>query len=697
MIRVRRWHLPILLVSALALGLHASDVMPKPAPKTRTDNVKETLHGVELTDPYRWLEDQNAPETRAWIEEQNAHTQSLIKDLPARAEIKKRLTELTKIDTISIPTERGGKYFLTKRAADQDLSILYVRNGLNGKDEVLIDPHGMSADKTTSVGRVSQTLDGAWMAYGVRKGGEDETEIRILDVATKTDLKEVWPKARLGSFSFKPDKSGVYYSLVTQEGPRFKYHAMGTEVAADKVIFGENLKFGSSVGGGVTQDGKWLLLVVSYGSSADQTEIYLQDLANNGPINPIVTGIKARFSPGVGGDKLFIQTNYEAPNGKIYVADLKNPARENWKLIVPESDSPIQGYSLVGGKLAVSYLRDVKSQVRIFEPDGKHVRDITFPAIGSVGGVSGRWESNEAFYVFTSFHTPTTIYRYDMAKGTSEEWARLKVPVDTASLEVKQVWYESKDKTRIPMFIVHKKGLKLDGSAPTFLTGYGGFNLSQTPGFSSTAVLWAERGGVYAVPALRGGGEFGEKWHKAGMFENKQNVFDDFIAAAEWLIKNKYTSPAKLAISGGSNGGLLVGAALTQRPELYRAVICSYPLLDMVRYHKFLLARYWVPEYGSSEDPAQFKYIRAYSPYHNVKPGTKYPAVMIVTGDADTRVDPLHGRKMAALLQAANGGDRPILLHYDTKAGHSGGMAVSRTIENSADQHAFLFWQLGTK
>ncbi len=693
--RIRRWHLAILLVCALAL--HASDMAPKPAPKTRTDNVKETLHGVELTDPYRWLEDQNSPETRAWIDQQNEYTQSIIKDLPGRAEIKKRLAELLKIDVIGIPVERGGKYFLTKRAADQDLSILYMRNALKGEDVVLLDPHGLSADHTTSVNRLSLTLDGAWMTYGTRKGGEDELEIRIQDVATRQDLKEVWPKARYGGFSFKPDKSGVYYSLVTREGPRYKYHVMGTDPAGDKIIFGENLKFGSSVGGGVSQDGKWLLLVVSYGSSADQTEIYLQDLANNGPIKPVINDVKARFSPGIGGDKLFIQTNHEAPNGKIYVTDLKDPARENWKLILPESETPIQGYSLVGGKLCVSYLKDVKSQVRIFEPDGKHLRDIVFPSIGSVGGISGRWESNEAFYTFTSFHTPTTIYRYDMAKGTSEEWSRLKVPVDTASLEVKQVWYESRDKTKIPMYIVHKKGLKLDGNNPTYLTGYGGFNLSQTPGFNSTAVLWAERGGVFAVPGLRGGGEFGEKWHKAGMFGNKQNVFDDFIAAAEWLIKNKYTSSARLAISGGSNGGLLVGAALTQRPELYRAVICSYPLLDMVRYHKFLLARYWVPEYGSSEDPAQFKYIHAYSPYHNVKPGTKYPAVMILTGDSDTRVDPLHGRKMAALLQASNGGDRPVLLHYDTKAGHSGGMAISRTIETSADQHSFLFWQLGAK
>jgi len=335
--------------------------------------------------------------------------------------------------------------------------------------------------------------------------------------------------------------------------------------------------------------------------------------------------------------------------------------------------------------------------VGVFGPEGKHLRDIAFPTLGSVGGVNGRWDSQEAFFSFTSFHIPTTIYRYDVAKGNQEVWARLEVPINSERFEVKQVWYESKDKTKVPMFIVHAKGLKLDGSHPTLLTGYGGFNLSRTPGFSSLAALWVERGGVYAVANLRGGGEFGEEWHKAGMLEKKQNVFDDFLAAAEWLIKNGYTHPSKLAISGGSNGGLLVGAALTQRPDLFQAVVCAYPLLDMIRYHKFLVARFWVPEYGSSENPDQFKYIYAYSPYHHVKPGTKYPAVLFITGDSDTRVDPLHARKMAALLQSATGSDKPMLLHYDTKAGHSGGLPVSKQIDDLTDELSFLFWQLGVK
>ena len=351
--------------------------------------------------------------------------------------------------------------------------------------------------------------------------------------------------------------------------------------------------------------------------------------------------------------------------------------------------------SLAGGSVFVNYLREVRSSVKVFNGDGKPLRDIVFPSLGTVGSVYGRWNSGEAFFQFTSFHIPTTIYRYGVADGKQEVWARLNVPIQSDTIDVKQVWYESKDRTRIPMFLVHRKGLKLDGSHPTLLYGYGGFTQSLTPTFTPRAALWVERGGVFAMPNLRGGGEFGESWHKAGMLDKKQNVFDDFIAAAEWLVKNRYTQSSRLAISGGSNGGLLVGAALTQRPELFRAVVCSYPLLDMVRYHKFLIAKFWVPEYGSADDPQQFKFIHAYSPYHHVVAGTKYPAVLLITGDADTRVAPLHARKMAALLQSATGSDRPVLLHYDTKAGHVGGTApVSKRIEELADELSFLDWQL---
>ncbi len=436
---------------------------------------------------------------------------------------------------------------------------------------------------------------------------------------------------------------------------------------------------------------------MSHGASGDHVEVYYKDVEKDGPITPIVNDVKAAFNGPVRDGVLYLQTNWKAPNWRIVAVDLKNPARDNWREVIPESTAVLSGFSLVGGRMLVSYLENVSSRMKMFDLSGKLIRTIRFPAIGTASGMTGQWDRDEAFYVFSSFGYPTTIYRYRVSTGAQTVWRRINVPVNSQMIEVKQIWYESKDRTRIPMFLVHKKGLRLDGSRPTLLYGYGGFNVSLTPGFSAQAAYWAEKGGVYAMPNLRGGGEFGEAWHRAGMLDKKQNVFDDYIAAAEWLIKNRYTSASKLAISGGSNGGLLVGAAMTQRPELYQAVICAVPLLDMVRYHKFLVARFWVPEYGSSEDAEQFKYIHAYSPYHHVKKGEKYPAVMFVTGDADTRVAPLHARKMCALVQSATGSDRPVLLHYDTKAGHSGGLPVTKQIEDLTDQMSFLLWQLGVK
>jgi|GEM_PF-114489 len=686
----------IAALSSLAIWARAQGQAPKSPPKTRTDNIKDVIHGVVVVDPYRWLEDQKSSETRAWIDAQNQYTQSILSSLPGRERLKQRLTELMKIDTISMPSVRNGRYFFSKRQADQDLAVIYMREGLNGKDEVLIDPHPMSPDRTTSVSLMSVSKDGALIVYGVRQGGEDEVVLKLFDVDARKDLSDQMPKARYTGISIKPDRSGFYYSRHGSDGPRVYYHAIGTNPTGDEEIFGKGYGPDKIIGAGLSQDGRYLLITVFHGAAADKTELYYQDVARRGPITPIVNDIAASFTGSIAGDHLFLQTNWQAPNGRILAVDLAAPARANWREIIPaSSEAVIQGFSLAGGKLFVNYLQSVASRVKVFEPSGKHVRDIAFPSIGSVSGVSGQWDSDEAFFTFTSFHIPATIYRYDVAKGSQDVWARQEVPIKSDNFEVKQVWYESKDKTKIPMFIVHARGIKLDGSNPTLLTGYGGFNVSRTPGFSAQAAFWVESGGVFALPNLRGGGEFGEEWHRAGMLDKKQNVFDDFIAAAEWLIKNGYTKPSKLAISGGSNGGLLVGAALTQRPELFQAVVCSYPLLDMVRYHKFLVARFWVPEYGSSEDPDQFKYIYAYSPYHRVKKGEKYPAVLFITGDADTRVDPLHARKMTALLQAATGSGKPVLLSYDTKAGHSGGFPVSKQIENLTDEMSFLFWQLG--
>jgi prolyl oligopeptidase len=397
------------------------------------------------------------------------------------------------------------------------------------------------------------------------------------------------------------------------------------------------------------------------------------------------------------GPVFYVRTNLNAPKGRIIAIDTRKPERDNWKELVPQANDVLGGINVVNDMLVTSYLKDARTQLKIFDLNGKLVREVQLPGIGSASNIVGQRKDKEGFYSFQSYTTPSTIYRYDMVSGKSTVFRQPKVDMNPNDYETKQVFYTSKDGTRIPMFISHRKGLKLDGGNPTLLYGYGGFNSSQTPGFSVSNLVWMEMGGVFAVANLRGGGEYGEDWHQAGMKLKKQNVFDDFIAAAEYLIANKYTNPSKLAISGGSNGGLLVTAAMTQRPELFRAVVCSYPLIDMVRYHKFLVARFWVPEYGSSEDPSQFKYIHAYSPYHRVKPGTKYPAVLFITGDADTRVDPLHARKMTALVQAATGSDRPVLLHYDTKAGHSGGLPVSKQVEDLTDEMSFLFWQLGDK
>ena len=667
----------------------------KAPPATRVDNVTETLHGVTITDPYRWLEDQNSPETRAWINAQNEYSASVLGSLPFRGRIRERLTQLLKIDTITAPVARGGRYFLYKRRADQNQAAIYVRNGVNGKDELLLDPNTMSADQTTSVQIQDISADGKLMVYGVRQGGEDEVTISLLDVDTRKELADRLPRGRIG-VSLKADKTGFYYSRFTNNvGGRVYYHAMGTDSARDIEVFGNGYGPEVFVGANLSPDGHYLFLVASRGSAGDKTELYFQDLRTSGPITTIVNDLDAGFSTDIAGDHLYLLTNWNAPNRHILDVDLKKPQRANWREVVPEAQSVITGFSAVGGKIFVNYLENAVTRTRIFEASGKYARDIAYPTMGSTSGMVGDWDRDEGFYTFSSFAQPATIYRYQVASGKQEVFARLNVPVQSDQIEVKQVWYESKDKTKIPMFLVYKKGLKLDGNNPVFLTGYGGFNLNRTPGFSSVAAYWAESGGVYALPNLRGGGEFGEKWHKAGMFENKQNVFDDFIAAAEWLIRNKYTNPSKLAISGGSNGGLLVGAAMTQRPDLFQAVVCSYPLLDMIRYQSFMLARLWVPEYGSSENAEQFKYIYAYSPYHHVKKGEKYPAVLFVTGDADTRVAPLHARKMTALVQASTGSDRPVLLHYNTKAGHSGGLPVTQQIEDQTDELSFLFWQLG--
>jgi len=669
---------------------------PSPAgpPPTRTDNVAEAFHGVEVVDPYRWLEDQKSTETRAWIDAQNGYTDALLGKLPGREQLKQRLATLLRIDAISLPMERNGRYFFTKRRADQDQPVLYARKGLKGSDELLVDPYPLSPDHTTSVNLEDVSQDGTLVAYSLRQGGEDETTPHLLDMNTRQELPDRLPRAFYFTISIPPDKSGFYYSRMTPEGSRVYWHKLGSDAAADAEIFGRGYGPEKIILSALSEDGRYLLIHVLYGSAADRTEVYVQDITGHGLLTAVVNDLPARFFGSIAGRRLFLFTNWQAPKGRILAVDLKNPSRDRWREVVPQGDAVIQDVELAGGKLAVLLTQDASSRLKVFEPTGRLRREVALPAIGSVVGFNGRWQNKEAFFSFNSFHIPTTIYRYDVAKGTQEVWARLQVPIDSARYEVEQVWYTSKDGTKVPMFLAHAKGIKLDGSNPTLLAGYGGFNLSLTPEFSTRVAAWITSGGVYAYPSLRGGGEFGEEWHRAGMLANKQNVFDDFIAAAEWLIRNGYTRPSRLAIRGGSNGGLLVGAALTQRPELFQAVECAYPLLDMLRYQKFLVAKFWVPEYGSSEDPQQFKYLYAYSPYQHVKPGTKYPAVLLITGDSDTRVDPLHARKMTARLQAATSSGRPVLLHYDTRAGHSGGTPISKLVNDLTDELSFLFWQL---
>jgi prolyl oligopeptidase len=517
----------------------------------------------------------------------------------------------------------------------------------------------------------------------------------LRDVDTGDDLPDELPRGRYFGVSITPDKSGLYYTRHNETGPRVYYHAMGTDPSADRQVFGDGYGPEKILFGGLSEDGRYLVVHVLYGSSADKTEIYIKDLEQGGGFATVVDDLDARSLAGMAGDTLLIQTNWEAPNGRIMAVDASNPGRDSWRELVPEREKGvIQGTSEVGGKLFVRYLEDVKSRVVSYDVDGRELGEIKFDTIGDVSGVSGRWADNRAFFRFHSYHVPLTIYSYDVETGEREVWWQFDADIDTDRFDVKQEWFTSKDGTRVPMFVVHAKDIRLDGTNPMLLTGYGGFTVSRTPRFSASAAVWVEQGGVYAVANLRGGGEFGEEWHKAGMRENKQNVFDDFIAAAEHLVDAGYTSSGKLAISGGSNGGLLVGAVMTQRPELFKAVICSYPLLDMVRYHMFLVARYWVPEYGSADEPEQFEYLKAYSPYHNVKDGESYPAILFISGDGDTRVAPLHARKMAALVQAKKGSERPALLRYHIKAGHSGGKPLSQQIDDLAESYSFLLWQL---
>jgi prolyl oligopeptidase len=689
-----------LLSAAMAAALilpaaRAQEKSSKCPPVTRTDNVVDNYFGTKIADPYQWLEDQNSPETRAWIAAENHCTDAALDKLPGREKISARLGELMRVDSIDVPSERGGRYFFMKRAANEDLYLIYMRQGPQGADEVLVDPRSLSKDHSTSVGLRGISDDGRMIAFGVRLGGQDQVTIHFLNVDTRKPLPDVLPSADYFGISITPDNSGVYYSRVTPQGPRVMYHAMGTPASSDKELFGKGYSNDKIVVADLSEDGHYLIYFVGYGAGTIRSEVYIQNVQNHGPIVPVVDKINGYFDPQIAGDTLYLLTNWKAPNWRVLEASAKDPSSEHWREIIPQGQDRLEDIQPAGGKLIATYTRDATSLLRIFGPDGKTEGEIPLPSLGTAEGVSTRWKSDSVYFAFQPYAIPPTIYHFDLANQKLSVWAKPSVPVNANDFVVAQVWYHSKDGTRVPMFLFYKKGLKADGYNPVLLTGYGGFDVSVTPTFSNQAIVWAEHGGVYAEANMRGGGEFGEAWHHAGMMEKKQNVFDDFESAAEWLVEKKYTNPEKLSIIGMSNGGLLMGAALTQKPALFRAVVCMYPLLDMLRYQKFLVARWWVPEYGSAENAAQFKYLRAYSPYQNVHRGTKYPAVLFITGDGDTRVAPLHARKMTALLQASTGSDRPILLMYDTKSGHSGGRPVGQQIAEGTNILSFLFWQLG--
>jgi len=687
----------------LALALATAGIAPAassnpqkiPAPPpTRTDNVRETLHGVEIVDPYRWLEDQQSPETRAWIDAQNRYTQSLLAQRPSLPAIRERLSGLMRSDRMSVPRVRGGQYFFTLQRADQDLAVICRRTSLNAEAQPLVDPLPMSSDHTTSVGLMDVSHDGKRMVYSIRRGGTDEVEVRVRDVASGRDLPDTLGYGLYGSVSLTRDGDGLFYARRSREtGGRILFHRMGTAVANDVEVFGKGYGKDIWVDASVSEDGRHVLYSAGHGWG--RGEVFVGGIAPDSPIVPVVTDIDAHFNCTLVGDRLLIHTDWKAPRYRLMVADLARPAPGAWREIVPEGKDVLQDVTVIGDRIYATYLHDVATEIRRFSLAGEAQGAVPLPGPGAAG-VSGELDGSEAFVSFTSFTTPPTVFRDDVKTGARTVWSKSAFAVDPDKFTVSQVWYTSKDGTRVPMFLIHRKGVTPDGNRPVLLYGYGGFNVAITPAFRATAVVFAEHGGVFAVANIRGGSEFGEAWHKAGMLENKQNVFDDFIAAGEWLVANKWTNPTRLAIQGGSNGGLLVGASLTQRPALYRAVLCQFPDLDMVGYYRFknnnppaLL------EYGNAADAEQFKYLVKYSPYQNVKPGTAYPAVMLTSGDADTRVPPLQARKMTARLQSATTSGRPIVLRYDTRAGHAGGRPLAKVIDDTAEEMAFLFWQLG--
>jgi|HubBroStandDraft_1064217.scaffolds.fasta_scaffold00029_74 prolyl oligopeptidase len=695
--------LSFILVAVFA-GADGQTAAPSGPPKAEIRPFSEDMHGTKISDPYRWLEDGASAETQKWVAEEMAYTRGVLDPLPGRDAIHRRLSELLSIGDIGVPRIAGKYYFYTRRDGMQNQPVLYVREGVDGKDRVLVDVNQMAADGTIALDWFHPSENGRYVAYGTSSSGSEMSTLHIVETKTGNLLPDTIERTRACSIAWMHDNSGFYYTRYPKKGDvpegqeRYNrhvfYHDLDTDPETDLKIFGEGRDAEDFPAVKLDNDGRMLLITVEQGWT--KTELFLMDLRKRTLPTRITTGKNFLYSATVYNGRVYIVTNEDAPRFRMFVTEAGEYDRDDWKEIIPQTGGVLKDAELWGGKIFAQYEQNATSQIKIFDIEGQNVIELALPGLGTVFSAGGQWNHDEIFYGFESFTVAPSIYRYDLETRSTSLWAKVDAPgIDAAAYEVEQEWYHSKDGTRVPMFLVHKKGLKKDGLNPTVLTGYGGFNISLTPEFDSDIYLWLEHGGVYAVANLRGGSEFGEDWHRAGMLDKKQNVFDDMIAAAEYLISEKYTDKDDLAIWGGSNGGLLMGAMITQRPELFRAVVCEVPLLDMLRYQNFLIARRWIPEYGTAENPEQFKWLYAYSPYQHVRPGVEYPAVLFTTADSDARVDPMHARKMTALMQSVS--KRPVLLRVEAKAGHGVGTPVSKRIEEGTDFWGFLWWQLGVR
>lgn len=706
MLQLKRICLGFAAIAVLSTAALAQESKMFSYPKAKKVDQTDDYNGTKIADPFRWLEDPDSADSRAWIDAQNKITFGYLGQIPQREMIKQRLTKLWNYEKYSAPSKQGDYYFYSKNDGLQNQFVLYVAKSIQDPGKVLLDPNKLSADGTIALGGAAFSDDGKLMAYGLASAGSDRTEWRVKNVETGEDLPDVLTPARQGVSSFTKDNKGFFYSRFPQEktgteirdisfNQKFYYHKLGTPTSEDVLVYERPDNKEYFIGGGVTDDGKYLVIQVGKGTGP-QNMLYYKDLSQpNSAIIAIIDRLEADYSVvGNDGSTFFIRTDKDATRAKLTAYDLKT---KEWRVIIPEAAETLGGVSYINNQFVTNYLKDASTVIKIYDVNGKFVRNVDLPGIGIAGGFGGKREDTETFYTFSSFNSAPTIYRYDLKTGKSEVFRQAKVDFDPTAYEVKRVFYQSKDGTRVPMFITHKKGLKLDGTNPTLLYSYGGFNVPMTPGFSVSNLVWLEMGGVYAQPSIRGGSEYGESWHEAGTKLKKQNVFDDFIGAAEYLVKEKYTSPEKLAINGGSNGGLLVGAVLNQRPDLFGAAIPQVGVMDMLRFHKFTIGWAWTSDYGSPENANEFAALYKYSPLHNIKPGTKYPAVMVTTADHDDRVVPGHSFKYTATLQEANASERPILIRIDVKAGHGAGKPTAKIIEEAADKWSFLVKELNVK